>query len=153
MPLTIQINELEKAKALAAELEKEIADSLGQELAALPADYGFESLAAFVRAVRAAAGGKIRRGGRVRPKKAKGPGRPKGPKAKKVVKRRKRAVVDDSMRAKVRALIEKGRTGTKIAKALGISLPTVQNIKKALGLVKVRESKATTAPVPTGEPT
>jgi hypothetical protein len=31
-----------------------------------------------------------------------------------------------------------GRTGAEIAKAVRISLPSVQNIKKALGLVKAR---------------
>ena len=31
-----------------------------------------------------------------------------------------------------------GKTGGEIAKSLGISLPSVQNIKKALGLVKKR---------------
>jgi DNA-binding CsgD family transcriptional regulator len=30
------------------------------------------------------------------------------------------------------------KTGQEIARALGISLPSVQNIKKALGLVKSR---------------
>ena len=31
-----------------------------------------------------------------------------------------------------------GKTGGEIAKAIGISLPSVQNIKKELGLVKKR---------------
>ena len=40
------------------------------------------------------------------------------------------------MRAEVKSMVEAGKTGTEIVAALGISLPSVQNIKKALGLVK-----------------
>jgi hypothetical protein len=36
-------------------------------------------------------------------------------------------------------MVNAGNTGVRIAQALGISLPSVQNIKKALGLT--RESK------------
>ncbi len=50
--------------------------------------------------------------------------------------RRKRAVITDETRAEVKRLVEAGKTGAEIAQALGISLPSVQNIKKALGLVK-----------------
>ena len=32
-----------------------------------------------------------------------------------------------------------GKTGAAIAKSVGISLPSVQNIKKALGLVQARK--------------
>ncbi len=35
-------------------------------------------------------------------------------------------------------MVEGDKTGAEIAKSLGISLPSVQNIKKALGLVKKR---------------
>jgi len=49
------------------------------------------------------------------------------------------------VRAKVRILVKDGKTGSHIARALGISLPSVQNIKKALGLVKPSK-KASTRP-------
>ena len=52
--------------------------------------------------------------------------------------RRRRAVITDETRASVKKLVESGKTGGEIAKSLGISLPSVQNIKKALGLVKKR---------------
>ena len=39
---------------------------------------------------------------------------------------------------KVKALATAGKTGSAIAKATGISLPSVQNLKKKLGLVKAR---------------
>ena len=54
------------------------------------------------------------------------------------VKRRKRAVITDVTRSGVKKLVEAGKTGSQISKSLGISLPSVQNIKKALGLVKPR---------------
>ena len=42
------------------------------------------------------------------------------------------------MRKAVGEMVAAGQTGAAIAKALKISLPSVQNIKKALGLVKAR---------------
>ena len=54
-------------------------------------------------------------------------------------KRRRRAVITDATRAEVKKLSEAGKTGAEIAKAVGISLPSVQNVKKALGLVKSRK--------------
>jgi hypothetical protein len=54
------------------------------------------------------------------------------------VKRRKRSVITDDTRTSVKKMVEAGKTGSQIAKSLGISLPSVQNIKKALGLVKAR---------------
>ena len=45
----------------------------------------------------------------------------------------------DATRAEVKKLVEAGKTGGEIAKTVGVSLPTVQNIKKALGLVQKRK--------------
>jgi DNA-binding NarL/FixJ family response regulator len=122
--ITDSIKQLAAARAKVAQLEQSISAELISELAALPAKFGFDSLAAFVSAVRAA-GGKRR-------------GRPAG---KAVVaanakggKRRKRATITDAMRAEVKKLTEAGKTGNEIAKAVGISLPSVHNIKKQLGL-------------------
>ena len=42
-------------------------------------------------------------------------------------------------KAKVKALTEAGKTGAEIAAAVGISVPSVQNIKKELGLTKARK--------------
>jgi DNA-binding CsgD family transcriptional regulator len=42
------------------------------------------------------------------------------------------------MREEVKKMVEAGKTGSEIAKAIGVSLPSVQNIKKKLGLVKAR---------------
>jgi len=114
--ITTSVKALNETKAKVARLEK----ALAKELASLPAAYGFDSLKAFVAAIKAAAG----MGGAGRPKKSAAP------------KSRKRAKITDAVRAKVKALVKAGKTGSQVAKTLGISLPSVQNIKKALGLVK-----------------
>ena len=128
--LTEKIKELEAAKAKVDELEQKIAAERTAELAALPASLGYESVAAFVKAVRAAAGGKPVK----RRKARKAASKPK----KKQKKTRTRAKITDETRAEVKKLVEAKKTGAEIAKTLGISLPSVQNIKKALGLVKAR---------------
>ena len=117
--VTDKIKQLEAAKAKLAQLEKSVAAGLQKELAGLPAAYGFDSVRAFFRAVTAAASGSGRKAG--------------------AAKRRKRSVITDATRAQVKKLSESGKTGAQIAKEVGISLPSVQNIKKALGLVKARK--------------
>ena len=125
--VTDKIKTLAITRARVAELEKSIAAELNRELAALPAKYGFQSLPDFFEAVRAASRGKTRGG-------AKASG-----KAAAAGKRRKRAVITNDTKAKVKSMVEAGKTGAEIAKAAGISLPSVQNIKKDLGLVKARK--------------
>jgi hypothetical protein len=125
-----KLKELEAARAKIASLEKSIEVELNKELAALPAKYGFTSVAAFVAAVAKAAGG---RPGRKAGKAAAAAKPVEGGK-----KRRRRAKITDAMRAEVKKLSAEGKTGLEIAKAVKISLPSVQNIKKALGLVKKR---------------
>jgi hypothetical protein len=133
--LTEKIKELAAAKAKVNELEQKIAAERVSELAALPASFGFESVAAFVKAVRAAAGRKPAKRRKAR-KARKAAGKPKKQAKKK--KTRTRAKITDVTRADVKKMVEAKKTGAEIAKALGISLPSVQNIKKALGLVKAR---------------
>ncbi len=126
--VSAKLKELEAARAKLASLEEVVQAELKKELAALPQKYGFESAEAFVDAVRAATG--IRR---------RGPGRPAGTGgAAGGKKRRHRAVITDETRTTVKKLVEAGKTGAEIAKQVGISLPSVQNIKKALGLVRER---------------
>jgi transposase len=124
--VTKQIKELEATKAKIVALEKSIAKRLRRELASLHRTYGYGTLDEFVKALKTASGAmrKVRRG---RPAKAAAK-----------VKRRKRAVITDETRTSVKKLVESGKTGSQIARTLGISLPSVQNIKKALGLVKAR---------------
>lgn len=119
--VTAKIRELRATKAKLAKLERSVAADLRRELAGLPASYGFDNVDAFIAAVSAASGGRLA--------KAPGGGR----------KRRRRAVITDGTRAEVKKLVAAGKTGAEIASSVGISLPSVQNIKKALGLVKARK--------------
>ena len=135
--VTQKIKELEATKAKIASLEKSIASQISKELAALPRKYGFASLLAFTKAVKAAFG-PSRSGGKRRKKKAGRPAGRKDSRKKGGAKRRRRAVITDATRAEVKRLVEAGKTGGEIAKSLKISLPSVQNIKKALGLIKPR---------------
>ncbi|HZZ19799.1 MAG TPA: helix-turn-helix domain-containing protein [Opitutaceae bacterium] len=122
-----QIKELEVTKAKIVALERSIAKRLQKELSTLHGKYGFSSLQEFVRALKgAASGGSSRKAARGKVGKASG------------AKRRKRAIITDDTRTAVKKLVEAGKTGSQIAKTLGISLPSVQNIKKAQGLVKAR---------------
>jgi DNA invertase Pin-like site-specific DNA recombinase len=56
-----------------------------------------------------------------------------------VKKTRKRAKITPEVIAKVKALVAKNKTGNEIAKEVGISLPSVGNIKKKLGLVRAKK--------------
>ncbi len=125
--LTDDMKELAATKAKVAALEAEIAAELKAALAELPAQFGFDDVNSFVAAVRAASG---KRRGRKPSSKASAP---------KAAKKRTRAKITDETRAEVKKLVEAGKTGGEIAKALKISLPSVQNIKKVLGLVKKKK--------------
>lgn len=125
--ITDKLKELEALKEKAAALEAAVAEERQQELAGLPSEYGFENVDDFLTAVLAATGS--RRG---RP-----PGRSDAPGGKGA--RRPRATITDEMRAQVKKMAESGKTGAEIADTVGISLPSVQNIKKALGLVQARK--------------
>lgn len=120
--VTDKLKELEATKAKVASLVKAIETERNQELKTLPGKYGFDNVNDFIKAVKAASGGR-------------GAGKNGGGKG---GKRRTRAVITDETRAQVKKLVAAGKTGAEIASAVGISLPSVQNIKKALGLVKER---------------
>ena len=117
--VTDKLKELEATKAKMADLVKAIEVERSKELRNLPEKYGFDSVNEFVKAVKAANGG-------TRARKANGG------------KKRTRALITDETRAQVKKLVAAGKTGSEIAETVGISRPSVQNIKKALGLVKTR---------------
>ena|SRR5688572_23378872 len=148
--VTDKLKELEAARTKLAALERSIATELNQELAALPGRYGFATTIEFVSAVNAAAGvgggaagggtgGRGRRRGRPPGSTSSAASSSKAAPAKKGGrKRRTRAVITDETRAQVKKMVDAGKTGAEIAQTLKISVPSVQNIKKALGLVKER---------------
>lgn len=136
--VTEKIKELQDLQAKAAELQKAIDTERQQELAALPGRYGFDSVEAFIKAVRGAAGGR---------------GKKRGRKAKIVAGgKRGRTKITAELKGKVIAAVQAGKTGAAVAKEFGISLPSVQNIKKEAGLVKPRAAEATPAPAPAPAP-
>lgn len=112
--LTAQIKQHEKE---VAKLQRKLAKSRAK-LLQLPAKFGFASVAEFVAAVQDAA---------------------KGAGAAGPAKGRTRAKITPETKEKVKALVKEGKTGAEIAKVLGISVPSVQNIKKELGLVQKRK--------------
>lgn len=114
--------QLQAAKAKVAALEQSIVKQQSQKLAKLPAQLGFASVADLIDALKQVSGGRA----------------PKAAKAGKPGKRAKRAKITPEVKDKVKEAVKAGKTGSAIAKDLGISLPSVQNIKKELGLVKKR---------------
>lgn len=116
------IKKLEAARSKVTKLEQAISEKRNRELAGLPAQYGFDSLNSFIKAVRAASGGKISKSA-----------------SSSKSGRRSRAVITDETKENVKKLVAAGKTGSEISEQLGISLPSVQNIKKELGLVKARK--------------
>lgn len=137
MSFTDQIAKIVKAKADIAAAEAKFAADRVAALAKLPADFGFPNVSEFLKAVQDAAGKKVAKGKSASKNKAAAktaaPASSKGTKA-----RSKRTKITDEIKAKVKAMAEAGKTGQEIATSLSISAPTVQNIKKALGLVKAR---------------
>ena len=124
-----KLKELTSLRKKIARLERVIETEIYEELFGIHQRYGFAELESFIEAVKLAA-----RGGRGKV------GRPKQTDL--TLKTRRRAKITDAKRAKVKKLVESGMSGSKIAKAVGISLPSVHNIKKALGLVKTRKMNA-----------
>jgi hypothetical protein len=141
-----QLAKIEKAKAEIAAAEAKLAADRVVALSRLPGEFGYENLNAFLKAVKEAygKGGKAAKGKGKPGRKPKNGAAPKAPKAK--AAKGKRAKITDEIKAQVKSLAEQGKTGQEIAKALGISAPSVQNIKKAFGMVKAR-SAAAPAPV------
>ena len=119
------LKKIAQYKSRLADLERE----LFVQLAKLPAQYGFASAEEFIAAFRKAVGNK--------------PGRKPGKAAKAAAKtdtgRKPRVKITPEIEAQVKALAEAGKTGAEIAKATGVSLPSVGNIKKKLGLVSKKK--------------
>jgi hypothetical protein len=124
--ITDKIKELASFKSKVEALEAEVAKQLQAELAGLPAQYGYDSLNGFIKAVKKAGGGRSSF---------------KAPKVAGGKRRRRRAKITPEMKDGIKAAVKAGKTGAEIAKEFGISLPSVQNVKKELGLVKARGKK------------
>lgn len=119
------LQELAKYQQKVAALQKQLSKE-NQKLLALPAKFGFKSVNELIAALQAASDSKS------------GPSAKAG---KMPAGRKARVAITPEIKAKVKSLANDGKTGAEIAAAVGISLPSVQNIKKELGLVKARKGK------------
>jgi len=133
-----QIAELQKAKAKLAQAEAKLSADRVAALAKLPGDYGYANVNEFIKALKAAAG-KAKKGKASKVAKAS-----KAPKASK----RTRAKITPELKQQVIAAVQAGKSGAEISKEFGVSLPSVQNIKKEAGLVKTRAAAAAVSEVP-----
>lgn len=123
--------ELAAARAKLARLEAEAVKLRNRELALLPEKFGFADVNALIDGLKAL--------GKVEVKAA--PTKTASNKAPAAPKPRKRAKITEETRTELQKMVESGKTGLEIAKALKVSLPTVHNIKKALGLVRPTKKK------------
>jgi DNA invertase Pin-like site-specific DNA recombinase len=121
------IKSLSVAKAEVESLEAKVEKGLKEALATIHAEHGFDSVGSFIKAVKKAS------------KEAETKGRKAATRA---FPKAKRAKITAAVRATVKNLVKAGKSGAEIAKAVGISSASVQNVKKALGLVKQSKKKA-----------
>jgi hypothetical protein len=110
-----KIKELADLEAKTLELKKAIARVRASELAGLPSKYGYASVKEFIAALKAVGGKK---------------GRSKG--------RKKRARITPELKASMVKALKGEKAASAVAKEFGVSLASVNLIKKAAGLVKAR---------------
>ena len=119
-----------------AKLERELENARREQLRNLHTEYGFGDRSSLIKALQELGDTSARpaRAGRKAPTaKSAGP-------AKSGKKRPTRATITPEMKARVKELAQAGElTSAQIAKEVGISLPSVQNIKKEFGLVRGRK--------------
>lgn len=120
--VTEKLKKLQAYQRQMAKLEKELA-GFNRQLLALPGKHGFKTMEAFITALRAA--GRSSGGAKSAP-------------AAKKSGRKARVEITAEMKQKVKSMVGAGKTGAQIAKAVNISIPSVQNIKRELGLVQKR---------------
>lgn len=129
----------EKKRAELAKIEAEIQAEQEKSITSLPKQFGLETIDELIRLLagyasprmKALLAGSTRSGSAPRPAKSTGD-------ESESAGGRKRARITDEIKAEVKKLTEGGKTGAEIAAAVGISLPSVANIKRELGLTKSR---------------
>lgn len=108
--------EIEKYKKKIADLERQVNEERRQKLVNLHQELGYGSRRELISALQSLPGGK---GGKGR-----------------------RTVITPELRSQIEAAIREGKTGTAVAREFGVSVPTVQNIKKQRGLVRKPRAKS-----------
>lgn len=126
-----QFQQLQEYQKKIAELQSQM-ERESRKLLALPARLGFQSVDELITALQAVSrSGAPARAGR---------GRPAGSAASAGGKtRRRRSKITPEMKQQLKSMVGQGKTGAQIADNLGISLPSVANIKRELGLSKRRK--------------
>lgn len=121
-----KLKEIAAYRAKIAALEKAVAEEQQKKLAGLHKEAGFDSTEELIDALK----------GLVKPTR-KSRGRAAGKAG-----RASRTRITPAIKAGVGQAVEAGKKGAEIAMQFGISIPSIQNIKKELGLVKTRGAKA-----------
>lgn len=125
------LSALQAAESQVQALRQKAANERTQLLAGLHAQCGFGSRKDLIDALLALGGP-----GRGKPAKSNGGGTAPG-----AAKKRKRARITAELRNDVVKALQAAEAASAIAKRFSISSQTVQNIKKAAGLVKARKKK------------
>ncbi|MBE2214241.1 MAG: helix-turn-helix domain-containing protein [Opitutaceae bacterium] len=126
--LSSKIKELADYKAKIVELEKAVLEERETALARAHTDLGFASRSDLIKALKALEKAAPKRGRKKGAKPADAKAERKG--------RRKRTTITPELRDSILAAVKEGGTGAAVAKRFGVSLPTVQNIKRAAGLTR-----------------
>jgi hypothetical protein len=121
---------LQKAEAQVQQLRKKAASERAEHLKGLHASFGFASRTELIEAL-VALDGTRRPGG--------SPNATTGGETPVAGRRSKRARLTPEMKAGIVEAIEAGEVGVAIAQRFSVSGQTVQNIKKAAGLVRSRK--------------
>lgn len=131
--LTPKLQQLATAKAKVEELEKKLSAERNAVLRRLHTEVGFASREDLIAALRGLDGAG-RRPGRPKAAAPASGGRKRG-------KRKARAKITPELRDQIIAAVKAGSTGNQVAQKFGVSLPTVQNIKRDAGLTRKRRGK------------
>lgn len=118
-----KLKEIAAYKAKIIALEKEVEAEQKKKLANLHKEVGMASTEELIDALKG-----LKKAPRKAAAKSKG--------------RKRRAKITDAIKAEVANAVKAGKKGAEIAKEFGISIPSIQNIKAELGLVKKRKAKA-----------
>ncbi|MGH8021042.1 MAG: helix-turn-helix domain-containing protein [Opitutaceae bacterium] len=129
---------MQELAAQKAKIEEAMIAERKAQLANIHEEYGYgsrEDLIAALRGSGQSAPARKTAGKRGRKKRAVAAAAPK-PAASRGRKRRKRTTITPELRKSIESAVRSGKTGAAVAAEFGVSLPTVQNIKRAAGLTR-----------------
>ncbi|MBL4574537.1 MAG: hypothetical protein JKY51_00365 [Opitutaceae bacterium] len=130
--LSSSIKEIARYKSKIASLEKKI-EAEQKKLISLHTKLGYSSRAGLIKALM-----DLGPSGKASPKAAKKSGK-KISKSTSSSGRKKRTTITPALRASIVKALKSGEKGLKVAKDFAVSIPTIQNIKIAAGLIKKRK--------------